>query len=552
MNRKFLINLGYILLLLLLCIPVVLPYFRSGYFPTHDGEWAVVRLGDMFRTLKDFQFPVRMSGALNFGYGYPLFNFAYLFPYYLGILFYIPFHSFITSIKSLFVVSVFFSAVFMYYASSLLWKNRISGVISSILYIYLPYRMIDLYVRGSIGESLSLALFPLIFYLAVKLFDNAFKRTIVVILPIAIASLVMTHNIMTVLFMPVLISFMLYRIISEKRVDVLQSLLLCLGLGAMLSAFFWFPALFEKSNILLSKVPIADRNLYFVKPLQLIIPQWGYGTPTEGNPFSYQLGVGQLLGLVAVVAVALGSLIKSKFKFTPAKKYLFVLLTIYVVCILFMFAFTSFIWKTIPLLSEINYPWTLLAVIGFLCALMVGFIGTQTKYIQYSGLLIALVAMALVFPYAKPESYSSKTDDYYLTNEATTTSSSELMPLWVKEFPKEHYKSKVEVIGQPAEISDLKFNSKYLHFKYSASSNTVFKINTIYYPGWVAYVDNEKVDISYDNPNGVMIIPASKYRTSVNLYFQETIYRQASDIVSALAVIIILFILMRPLLQFKS
>ena len=68
----------------------------------------------------------------------------------------------------------------------------------------------------------------------------------------------------------------------------------------------------------------------------------------------------------------------------------------------------------------------------------------------------------------------------------------------------------------------------------------------------MAYVDNEKVDISYDNPNGVMIIPASKYRTSVNLYFQETIYRQASDIVGALAVIIILFILMRPLLQFKS
>ena len=552
MNKKILLNLGYILLVLLICIPIVLQYFRSGYFPTHDGEWAVVRLGDMFRSLKDFQFPVRMSGALNFGYSYPLFNFAYPFPYYLGILFYIPFHSFIGSIKSLFVTSVFASAFFMYFASSLLWKNRMSGIISSIIYIYLPYRMIDLYVRGSIGESLSLALFPLIFYLSIKLFDNPFKRTVVFILPITIASLVMTHNIMTVLFMPVLLFFMFYRIISEKRFDVLQSYLLCFGLGAMLSAFFWFPALFEKNNILLSKVPIADRNLYFVKPLQLILPSWGYGTPTEGHPFSFQLGVGQIVGIVTVVTIALSSLIKNKFKFTPAKKYLTVLIGICLLSILFMFSFTSIVWRVTPLLSEINYPWTLLAIVGFLSALIIGFIGTQAKYLQYLGLGIAVLCIALVLPYAKPESYSSKTDDYYLTNEATTTSSSELMPLWVKEFPNEHYKNKVEVIGQPAEISDLKFNSKYLHFKYATDSNTVFKINTIYYPGWTAYVDNEKVSISYDNPYGVMVIPASKYRTSVNLYFQETIYRQISDIVSALAIIILLFILLRPLLKFKS
>jgi hypothetical protein len=352
--------------------------------------------------------------------------------------------------------------------------------------------------------------------------------------------------------MPMLLLFIFYRIVSERRFDVLQSFLLCLVLGVLLSAFFWFPALFEKSNILLSKVPIADRNLYFVKPFQLLFPSWGYGTPTEGNPFSYQLGVGQIVGILSVVTVALVASIKSKFRLTPAKKHLAVLVAICMVCILFMFSFTGFIWKAMPLLSEINYPWTLLAVIGFLSAIVTGFIGTQTKYLQYLGLAISVACIVLVFPYAKPESYSSKTDDYYLTNEATTTSSSELMPLWVKEFPKEHYKNKVEVIGQPTEISDLKFNSKYLHFKYATDSNTVFKINTIYYPGWTAYVDNEKVSISYDNPYGVMVIPASKYRTSVNLYFQETIYRQGADIVSVLAVIILLFIMLRPILQFKS
>src|SRR3990167_7163437 len=73
-----------ILFLLIISLPVILPFFHQGYFPTHDGEWAVVRMAEMFREIRDHQFPARYSGYLNFGYGYPLFNFAYPFPYYLG------------------------------------------------------------------------------------------------------------------------------------------------------------------------------------------------------------------------------------------------------------------------------------------------------------------------------------------------------------------------------------------------------------------------------------------------------------------------------------
>ena len=68
-------------------VPLILPYFKSGFFPTHDGEWAVVRLAEMYREIKDFQFPARFSGYLNFEYGYPLFNFAYPMPYYFGLIF---------------------------------------------------------------------------------------------------------------------------------------------------------------------------------------------------------------------------------------------------------------------------------------------------------------------------------------------------------------------------------------------------------------------------------------------------------------------------------
>jgi uncharacterized membrane protein len=549
--ERFSTKIIFALFVIILVIPVVLPYLHSGYFPTHDGEWAVVRMGDMFRQIKDMQFPPRYSGALNFGYGYPLFNFTYPFPYYLGIVLYLPLHNFVLSVKTIFVASVFLSSILMYLASSYLWKSRVAGLISSIIYIYLPYRVVDLYVRGSIGESLAFALFPLILYLCFRLFDSPFGRLTVVSLSLSLAILVMTHNIMAILFLPVLIGFMTVRIVSEKKWDVLQSFSLCLLLGAGLSSFFWFPALYEKGNILLSKIPIADRNLYFVKPLQLIIPSWGYAPPTEKGGFSYQLGIPQIIVMLSVLGVLVQSYFKTRLNITPAKYYALILLIIYFICLAMMFSFTSLIWH-LPLLKEINYPWTLLSQLGLISALLSGFLAIQHKIIQYLVFTLCVLAVVMVFPSAHPEKFVDRGDQFYLTNEATTTSSSELMPLWVKDMPSEHYNDKVEVIMGNASITNLQTKSNRLSFNYKAEGPVAFRINTIYYPGWRAYLNNDEVKIKYNNPKGVIEFEGNQYRDSVLLSFQETFPRMIVDMVSIASFIILAFILLRPILLFKS
>jgi len=551
MLKKLLFQTLPFLIILLLCVPVILPYFNSGYFPTHDGEWAVVRLGDMFRTLRDMQFPPRYSGALNFGYGYPLFNFAYPMPYYIGVIFNLFLHSFILSIKLLFILSVLLSSVFMYLASSKLWSNKWSGIVSSILYIYLPYRMVDLYVRGSVGESIAMILFPFILLFALRLFESPFSRITVLMLSVSIGALVMTHNIMTILFLPVLVLFIGIRIFIEKRFDVLQTFLLCLFFGAGLSFFFWFPALYEKSNILLSKIPIADRNLYFVPFDKLIIPSWDYGTPTEKGAFTYQLGLGQIGVIIVSFFILLFSFIKSKFIQTPIKKFALIILFSYVICLLGTFSISSLIWTNTPLLSEINYPWTLLSQLGFLSSLLAGFLVIEGREIKIIVFIMAIVAVAQVYPYARPVKYSYYSDQYYLTNEATTTSSQELMPLWVTDRPTKHFTDKVEVLSGNATISNTVYNSNSVKFKFTATSDTVFKINTIFYPGWRAYINGVETKIDYQNPQGVMTISAGKYADSVELFFTETFPRAIANGVSILTFLVLLFVLLRPLLKFR-
>ncbi len=527
---------------LLISVPVILPFFREGYFPTHDGEWSVVRLGDMFRTLRDFQFPARYSGNLNFGYGYPLFNFVYPFPYYLGVLLHLLGMGFVDVIKTLFAASVLFSGFFMFLASRLLWKNTWAGIISAIMYIYFPYRMVDLYVRGSIGESLSLALFPFLFYLGIKLID---KFSVVLVCGIAglVAVLIMTHNIMAVLFMPAYIVFVASQIILKNK-KAIKPFFLSIILGLGISAFFWIPALFEKSYILLSQTPIADRNLYFVKLEQLIFPKWGYGVPTDLSGFSYQFGLAHLATFFIVVLSLFFSFIKNKgFKGSWLQiEFLLTLISLFFIFLLFKPS--NFLWQNLPFLSEINYPWIVLGVLGFLVSLLAGFLCKRNAG-RYAVIFLAIIAVCIVLPYAKPQQYIDNPDSYYLTNDATTTSSNELMPLWVKKVPSQRAVNKVEIIEGNASVRNVFSNSKQITFSVDALSQSIVRINTIYFPGWRVTVDKINAPISYANEKGVMDISVISGKHNVSLDFGETQLRLISDIISMLSIFTLLFFMIK-------
>lgn len=546
MKKKVIFYLEVLALALIISFPLILPYLKTGFFPSHDGEWAVVRLSDMYREIKDFQFPARYSGYLNFQYGYPLFNFAYPLPYYVGLIFVFLKLGFVGSIKALFAGSVVLSFFSMFLLSNSLWKNKLAGLISATLYIYVPYRIVDLYVRGSIGESLSFVLFPLII-LGVKRIYEKKDLTGILFTGIFFALLVATHNIMTVLF-GVFLGFIILGALIGKKIKFIFRILLSLIFAMCLSAFFWIPAIFEKNLILLSKIPIADRNLYFVKPLELIIPKWGYGVPTDPNGFGYQLGVVQVIAFILILILLLKNIFKEKSEINKLGLFL----TISTLCIsVLFFSFTSFVWSHVPLLSEINYPWTILAIMMFLMSLIAGYLARQNTIFRAIGLFLVLIAVILYLPHAKPQYYVNRGDSFYSTNQATTTSSNELMPLWVKTLPNKSFEQKVEV--KSGTIENLNFNSRKISFALNSIKAQTVRINTIYYPGWNILVDGKKTQINYANQLGVMEIKVNTGQHIVQGNFSETPLRLISDIISLFAVIgLCLGLIYNSILRFRK
>lgn len=519
-----------LILSFVICLPVMLPYFKAGFFPSHDGEWAVVRLGDMYREIKDFQFPARLSGYLNFEYGYPLFNFAYPMPYYLGLVFVFLKFGFVNSIKTLFALSTVLSFFSMFLLSESLWRKKVAGFVSAILYIYVPYRIIDLFVRGSMGESLSFVLFPLILLGIKRIYEERNLSLSIFSVGILYGLLITTHNIMAVLF-GVLVLFIGLSALITKKFNFIRNLFFSMVYALCVSAFFWMPAIFEKNLILLSKIPIADRGINFVRPLQLLLPRWGFGVPTDANGFGYQLGIPQVI----IFLLVLFAVLKNRGK--DSKQVLFLIISS-VIFSVFLFEQTSFIWSHTPFLSEINYPWTILAILALLISLMAGYITKMGKYFVILSLFIALFSVVSIVPHAAPQYFVNRGDDYYVTNQATTTSSNELMPLWVKKLPIQKPQEKVEVSS--GQVNNVFYNSKKITFSVSLPKAQKVQVNTIYYPGWKFYVDGKIIKIDYNNIGGVMNLNIGSGEHAVVGQLSETPLRLISDIVSIASMLLLI------------
>lgn len=490
----------------------------------------MVRAGEMFRELKDLQIPPRYSGSLNYGYGYPLFNFVYPTPYYFSTALHLTGLGFIISVKMIFVLSVIASFMGMFMLSKKFWDSNVAGFFSAVLYTYLPYRLVDLFVRGSLGESISFAIYPFIIYFSLFILNEQKKNFFIILNSLLFATLITAHNISSVYFGVIYIAFVFGVFLTGERKS---SLLLIVPLiwGLLISFYFWGVALFEKENILLSTIPIADRNLYFVDFGKLIYSPWGYGTPTDSSPFTYSLGIPQF------IAFAVSLFVSFKLKNSLEKNISLAFAILFLIFIFMIFPSSTLIWE-LPILSEINYPWTLLLPLGFLMSFLSGFIIKNVKFGIYIGVMLAIFSVILYVPYAKPSAYVDRDDSFYLTNEATTTSSNELMPLWVKEKPTKRFENKVD----GAQYNLLTYSSNKIFFSTNSQNEQEVFINQIYYPGWKAFVNGKEKEISYDNKPGIMEINLPEGSNSVLLKFEETPFRLLADIISLASLVgLILF-----------
>ncbi|MBI2614068.1 MAG: hypothetical protein HYW62_04840 [Candidatus Levybacteria bacterium] len=490
-------NILLILILIIFSIPAILPLFNKGFFQSDDGEWMIIRAASFYSALADGQFPVRYLSSLNYGYGYPVANFLYPGFMYLAVPIHILSFGFVDTIKIILGLSMVGSAVFSFLWLSKIF-NKFSAFVGSIYYLYMPYHLFDLYKRGSVGEILALAIVPFILW---QIERKSFFWTI-----LGISCLIPAHNTLALLFFPIVI-FYLARKFSVR--DTLYTLIISLGM----SCFFWIPALFDLQYTIFSRTKVSEWQNYFA----------------DINVISY-------LSLI-ILAIGIGMAAK--------KKVLGAALFLLIVGLISLFLSTSgssFIWQALPI-SFVQFPFRFLSVEILTVSYLASFILSSIK--ESMRFVVGGISIILIFTSAfqyKPSVFFDKGDQYYATNEDTTTVKNEYMPIWVIDKPTEHYKDKVEI--SEGTISDLDININSINFVASAAKDTQIAINTIYFPGWNVFVDSNRTKIDYTNDKGIIKFNMASGRHSVAVYFSETPVRLISDLISLISLLLLFTVIL--------
>jgi hypothetical protein len=285
-------------LLPLLALPALAPLYTEGLPRSYDGGYHMLRLAVLDRAVAGGTFLPRWAPDMLLGFGYPAFNFYGPGSYWLTEMLHWAGLGLQAAFTLGFVVAVIAAGYGAYWLAHDLfgvtspWPALTVGV----AYLYAPYLMDNVYIRGGLAETLALAALPWILFGFRRLFYAADKRPAFFLATFALALLAITHNITLLFTPPLLIGYLLvhWRRTGYKAAKLTwpaAAIIAAMGV----SAFFWLPLITERGYL-------SDRAYTIAREVWLPISVWTWQNFLDmGFTFTHTFIRPNKLGLVQLV-----------------------------------------------------------------------------------------------------------------------------------------------------------------------------------------------------------------------------------------------------------
>ncbi len=525
----------YLIILIIVSILPLINLIHPGLPITHDGQDHVARIANFYQSLTDGNIIPRWAGNLNWGYGHPILMFLYPLPSYIASFFHWVGFSFVDSTKLVFGTAFAASVLAMY-----LWLSRAygksTGIAGALLYGFAPYRFVDLYVRGALGEHVAFVFPPLICWGLLLLAKKERPFFSPLLITLGTAGLLLSHNALSLVFFPIIFLYMFYLFFFETkhRFRFLCLTSYILFLGFLLSAFFWFPAFFEGKYTLRDALTKGEFVNRFVPWQWFFMSPWNYG---GGNEFSKEIGLLHWMGILGSAMV----LFKSKVR--KLRIGISVLLIVFLTSLFLMTEYSQLIWNKITIMQKFQFPWRLLSVSVFASAVL-GAVAIS-KFQLRNVLLIAYCLLLIVqsVPMWQPKDYLVHPESFYAGVYAGTTDTGESSPIWSIRFMEQLPKAPYEIIEGKGSVASISRSTTRHEFSIDAKTRIRVLDNTLYFPGWGVFIDGQQTEVQFQDPRyrGLMTfwIPAGNHRIVVS--FGDTKLRRLANILSVSGLVAIIF-----------
>ncbi len=524
-----------ILLVCVLAIPTFFRMLRPGIYSMQDPH--VFRLYEFDKCIKDFQIPCRWSPDSAHGYGEPLFNFYTRVPFIVGEAFHLIGFQIIDSTKIAFALSLVFSAITMFTLGKYLWKNNNSALLSAILYIYAPYRALDVWVRAALPEAWAFVFFPLIILFALKFMDGG-KKINLFYLSLCLSMLILTHNLSLFMFIPTLAIFLAFKIFESKSYKRIFPMAIS-AIGAVaLSSYYLLPVIFETKFINLDSTiqGYFDFRGHFAGFSQLLFSRyWGYGASLFGPDDRLSLSVGQVQWIIPILGIILLTFSK-KSEVKDA-----VVLTILGWFALFLTHNKSAqVWEHIKPMWYLQFPWRFLSIATFCFSLAGGAMALVFARFKYITWVILGVVIATNLSFFREDLWFKISDKEQFSGakweEQQASSIGDYWPVFAKTIPvlqaTKNALSDEGFVGK--EIGKTTNKASYI-VNLDKESEVQFPI--AYFPGWIASVNSNRTNTYPTGEFGLVTakLPEGENQNIV-LNFTNTPIRTTGNLISLVSI----------------
>ena len=525
---------------------------------------AAMRAGDYF--------PV-WSPDFYFGHGSPLFQFYAPLCYYLAEIPALAGLSFSNALKVAQCFALFASGMAMYRLAST-YLSGWAGCLGGVLYMVAPYRLVDMFVRHAFAEHCAFIWFPLIVWGTERFISTRSRASLATGL-LATAGLVLTHNVMALIGLPVCVAAG-WALSAPKRWGV--SLLLSgvpalLGVG--LSAFFWWPAISGRPLTRAEESLTGgyfDYHRHFVDAWGFIDLTWGFGeSGTAGvDGMSHQIGWPHLIAGIAALVWLFGKWGGAGAEGRQRRRWGLVAVATMFGAVIFCSRLSQPLWEALPMLKYAQFPWRFLGLVVLGAAMCGALVADQIAMLSRKSeihvfLIGLLVVMGAYFPYysqarfivgdgrtktvlpvtpaqmdaleaAKaliPIGLSITAADIRAAGERAT-SSDDFLPRGVMEKPA--HPAAEPIVARPGEVRKLaRVGLNDYRAQIGMTAPGEVELEQFWFPGWVATIDGRETNAFPSGGQAVVSCKVPNGDHLVEFRYNGMPQRRAGIAISALS-----------------
>lgn len=502
--------------------------FHAGAPYTHDGENHLARLANYYIAFKEGQWPPRFAPNLLNHYGYPVFNYNYPLANLISLPFSVLDFSYVFTYKLIIFAFVYAGLWGAYCFLSQHKFGTGAKIFALTTFALTPYLLVNINIRGNIGEVMAFALLPWLFYASEKLKEQSNKiiDRPFLLLVLVLILFFLSHNIAALFGSSLLIFYAAFA--YGKNWRVWKKFILAFFWAFVACLWFWLPALAEKHLVTLDQVELNQQFAQHFLSLQQLLDltiSFGFSRPGSIDDMSFGLG---LLQLVLLLFLLIYLLLAGKK--TPPRPLLFGLI---ILLLLFgQLAISEPLYRLFPPASFIQFPWRLALFLAVPLLYVAAFLWQQLKpAFRYLLLLLLLFQLGQFYRF-QPIDYGYKQDADYEFFTDTTTTAKENMPRTFKYDGFADWQPTAQITQGEGEMEVEFWRGSKRQYRLDLLSDSLIIEPTAYFPGWqtkvkkldetaakwqtVDYVDDEVIQgrVAYELSAGQYLVNSRFYQLS--------------------------------------